>query len=117
VIEPAGSRVAVVAPAVALIATGIGLEVPAFTVAPGGDEPPQLAGPIEPDEDLAEKALVAGRLAAGLDRLDGHVSDGPGDVRRRERAAIESFRRREEARSRDEIGVAGASVVGLEPDV
>ena len=30
------------------------------------DEPAELAGPVEPDEDLAEQPLEAGRLAAGL---------------------------------------------------
>ena len=44
------------------------------------EEAPQLAGAIQADEDLAEQPLVAGRLAAGLDRLDRDVGDGPRGV-------------------------------------
>ena len=61
----------------------------------GGDEAAQLTRSIQPDEDLAEDPLVAGGFAAGLDRLDRDIGDGPGDVRRRKRAAIESLRGRE----------------------
>ena len=75
----------------------------------GRDEAPELAGPIEPDEDLAEQPLVAGRLAAGLEDLDGGVGDGSGGLGRRERPAVDALRRREQATTRDEVRVAGAA--------
>ena len=57
---------------------------PSRRVAPGavaGGEPAQLAGPVEPDQDLAEEPLVARRLAAGAQGLDRRLGHGPGRVR------------------------------------
>ena len=88
-VEPAGGR-----------AAALGLR---------GREAPELAGPIEPDEDLAEEPLVPGGLAAGAERLDGRVGHGPGRLRGRERALVEALRGGEEARAGHQVRVAGAA--------
>ena len=51
----------------------VGIRIRDDGQAPLRDEPPQLAGPVEPDEDVAEQAVGAGRLAVRLQRIDGHV--------------------------------------------
>ena len=75
-----------------------------------GREPPQLAGAVEPDEDLAEQALVAGRLAAASQRLDGGLGDGLRGFHGRERALVEPLRRGEQARPGHEVRVAWAAL-------
>jgi len=112
-------RLGLIGPVHAAVArvTAVAVRVPAVAVALGCDESAQLAGSIEPDEDLPEEPLVTGRLAAGLDRLDGHVGDRPRHVGGREWAAVKSFRWRQQTRARDEVGIAGAAVDRQEPDV
>jgi len=82
-----------------------------------GDEAAKLAGAIEPDEDLAEQPLVASRLAPSAEDLDGRLRDRPGRLGGRERAGVDPLGRREEARSRDEVGVASSPRVAPQQDV
>ena len=82
-----------------------------------GHEAAELPGPVEPDEDLAEQSLVAGRLAAGLERLDGDLGHGPGHLGGRERPPVEAFGRDEQTRARDDLRVAGAARQDVERDV
>ena len=72
-------------------------------------QPAKLAGAIEPDEDLAEEPFVAGRLAAGAQRLDGGVGHGPRRLSGRERSLVEALRGGEKAGTRDQVRVAGAA--------
>ena len=80
-------------------------------------QPAQLPGPVQPDEDLAEQPLEAGRLAAGAQRLDRVVGHRPRRVGGRERSSIEAFRWREQALGRDEVRVARAAGHGSSADV
>src|SRR6185437_3872120 len=58
------------------------------------EQPAQLARAIQPDEDLAEEALVASGLAAGAENLDGCVHDRRGGLARRERSGLDVLGRR-----------------------
>ena len=62
-----------------------------------GGQPPQVAGPVEPDQDLAEQPLEARRLAARLERLDRGLGHGPGGLRGGERPPVDPLGRREQA--------------------
>ena len=109
-----GIGLASVRPAVR-VGPGLGLVVELVDVGPivgataRRDEPPELTGSIEADEDLAEQPLVAGRLAPRLEDLDGGVRDGPRDIGLGRPDAIEPLGRREQAAARDQVGVAGAA--------
>ncbi len=77
--------------------------------APRRDEPPELPGPVEPDQDLTEEALVAGGLAARLEDLDGRLGHRARDVRLGRADAVEPLGRREQAPPRRRLRVPGAA--------
>ena len=80
-------------------------------------EATQLAGPVEPDQDLAEEPLLARRLAPGAERLDGRVEDDPRGIDRREGTIVDALGRREQATARHDIGIARPARDGVEADV
>ncbi len=70
-------------------------------------QPPELPGPVQADEDLAEQPLHAGRLAAGSQRLDGGVGHDLGRIGDGERPLVEALGWGEQAAPRDHVRVAG----------
>src|SRR4029077_17799279 len=81
------------------------------------DEAPQLAGPIQPNENLAEQPLVAGGLAARLEQLDGGLGDRRCGLAGRERAGLDALRRCEQAWPRHELRIAAVAGPSLDLDV
>ena len=79
---------------------------PAVPGGPSYEEPPELAGPVEPDKDLAEQPLVARRLAAGPEDLHGGGEHGRGGLAGGERAGFDSLRGREQPGAPGPVGVA-----------
>ena len=71
------------------------------------NEAAEHARAVHADENLAEEAFLAGRLAAGLEDLDGRVGDRRGGLRDREGAMVEAFRGGEQAAARDRVRIAG----------
>ena len=84
----------------------VGLRLALLVDGVRGEQPAQLAGAVEADEDLAEQPLVAGRLATRPEHLDGRVHDRRRGLARRERPGFDMLRRREQARSGDELRIA-----------
>src|SRR5687768_12340244 len=82
-----------------------------------GNEPPELARPVEPDEDLAEEPFVPCRFATGFQGLHRDLGHRSRDVVRRERPAVEPLWPDEQPSTRHDVGIAGASRYRVERDV
>ena len=80
-------------------------------------EAAQLAGAIQPDQHLAQQALVPCGFATGSQRLDRHLGHGARGLRGRERPLVEALRRGEEPRTRHEVRIAGPARDGWEGHV
>ncbi len=81
------------------------------------DEPPEVAGAVEADEDLAQEAGEAHRLAPQLEHVDRCVHHGACRVDGRERRIHDPVGRREQALAGHDIGIARAAGQRRQADV
>ena len=94
-----------------MIASSVSVS-PAVSAGPLGalaHESSQVAGPIQAHQQLADQALLAGRLTAGLQRVHGDRGDGGRRLGDREPVRVDPLGWREEPPARHVVRVTGAA--------